>query len=134
LLCTGLTGAGDNEDCCERKNGSIESRFHRVTPCAARAAASVIYFGTFERRIWSAVKWIRRENGITSSAGEKRALRGSVRRKQIERDLLPGLMRWNGIAPGRAALRQVPLVREARSCPAQSGQHYRRVTVRIAAP
>jgi hypothetical protein len=36
LLCAGLTGPCDNDDCRERKNGSIESRFHRVTPYAAK--------------------------------------------------------------------------------------------------
>jgi hypothetical protein len=35
LLCADLTGACDKCDCCERKNRSIESRFHRVTPYAA---------------------------------------------------------------------------------------------------
>ena len=35
LLRAGLAGPRDNEDCCERKNRSIESRFHRVTPYAA---------------------------------------------------------------------------------------------------
>ena len=35
LLCVGLAGPRDNGDCCERKNRSIESRFHRVTPYAA---------------------------------------------------------------------------------------------------
>ena len=35
LLRVGLADPRDNEDSCERKNGSIESRFHRVTPYAA---------------------------------------------------------------------------------------------------
>jgi hypothetical protein len=35
LLRAGLTGGRDNKDCCKRKNRSIESRFHRVTPYAA---------------------------------------------------------------------------------------------------
>jgi hypothetical protein len=35
LLCADLTGACDKCDCCERKNRSIEGRFHRVTPYAA---------------------------------------------------------------------------------------------------
>src|SRR6476660_7748599 len=32
LLGVGLTAPRDNEDRCERKNRSIESRFQRVTP------------------------------------------------------------------------------------------------------
>jgi hypothetical protein len=35
LLCVGLTGPRRKGDCCKRKNGSIECRFHRVTPYAA---------------------------------------------------------------------------------------------------
>src|SRR3984957_324918 len=35
LLRVGLAGPRDNDDCCERKDRSIESRFHRVTPYAA---------------------------------------------------------------------------------------------------
>jgi hypothetical protein len=35
LLCVGLTDPRDNDDCRERKNRSIESRFHRLTPYAA---------------------------------------------------------------------------------------------------
>src|SRR5229473_3306749 len=35
LLRVGLAGPRDNDDRCDRKNRSIESRFHRVTPYAA---------------------------------------------------------------------------------------------------
>ena len=34
--------------------------------------------------LWSVVRWVRRRNASTSSTGEKRALRGPVRRKQID--------------------------------------------------
>jgi hypothetical protein len=34
-LCVGLAGPRDNQDRRERKNRSIERRFHRVTPYAA---------------------------------------------------------------------------------------------------
>src|SRR6267378_2582415 len=36
LLCANLAGTRRNDDRCERKYGSIESRFHCVTPCAAK--------------------------------------------------------------------------------------------------
>jgi hypothetical protein len=45
LLCAGLGNAHHGEDGGARKNGSIEDRFHRVTPyAAAGVAAPVIYF------------------------------------------------------------------------------------------
>ena len=51
LLRAGLAGPRDNEDCCERKNGSIESRFHRVTPLCSLAAAPVIILNVREANL-----------------------------------------------------------------------------------
>jgi hypothetical protein len=44
LLCVGLAGPRDNDDRCERKNGSIEGRFHRVTPFAAKRLPLLLIF------------------------------------------------------------------------------------------
>jgi hypothetical protein len=44
LLRVGLANPRDNEDGCERKNRSIESRFHRVTPYAAWRLRPLFYF------------------------------------------------------------------------------------------
>src|SRR5882762_1954608 len=81
LLCAGLTGPRDNDDCCERKNGSIESRFHRVTPYAAKRLRLLFILNVSRDELWwwSAVRWIRPRNVITSAGGEKRAPRGPVR-------------------------------------------------------
>jgi hypothetical protein len=51
LLGVGLTGPRDNEDCRERKNRSIKSRFHRVTPYAALS-----FFEGFRRTFRSVVR------------------------------------------------------------------------------
>jgi hypothetical protein len=53
-LRAGLSGSRNNNDCCERKNISIESRFHRVTPCAAVRPRLLLVLHAFERRalVW----------------------------------------------------------------------------------
>src|SRR4051812_15798373 len=49
LLRTGLTGRGDKCNCRERKNRSIEGRFHRVTPYTA-GRLRMLFVLSFERR------------------------------------------------------------------------------------
>src|SRR5271165_6922692 len=71
LLRVGLACRRNKTDGCERKYRSMERRFHRVTPCAAGAAACDIYFERFERRIFVCVM-IRRQNVSTIMTGEKR--------------------------------------------------------------
>ena len=54
LLGASLSDPHDGEDRSTRKNGSIESRFHRVTPYAAERLRMLIYFEGFEgRTFWS---------------------------------------------------------------------------------
>jgi hypothetical protein len=48
------------------------------------------YFFERSRDEFGLVRWYRRQNGSTSSAGEKRTIRCSVRPKQIERNFLAG--------------------------------------------
>jgi hypothetical protein len=90
LLRAGWTGRRDNGDCRERKNGSIDGRFHRVTlPYAAIAAAHVIYFERFVGRtlvVWCEV--VRPENATTSVAGEKRTPHSTDREKRLRRNCL----------------------------------------------
>jgi hypothetical protein len=54
ILRAGLTGPSDNEDRCERKNGSIESRFHRVTPSAAWRLRVLFILNVARDEFWSA--------------------------------------------------------------------------------
>jgi hypothetical protein len=54
ILRAGLTGPSDNEDCCERKNGSIECRFHRVTPFAAWRLRVLFILNVARDELWSA--------------------------------------------------------------------------------
>jgi hypothetical protein len=58
LLCVGLGNSQNGEDGAARNNGSIEYRFHRVTPyAAADTAAPVIYFErSQETYFWSGVR------------------------------------------------------------------------------
>ncbi|HTC98241.1 MAG TPA: hypothetical protein VK734_10975, partial [Bradyrhizobium sp.] len=61
-------------DCRQCKNGSMESRFHRVTPYAARRLRALFILDVLrdDRR---SLKKIRPENVSTSAAGEKRSAR-----------------------------------------------------------
>jgi hypothetical protein len=52
ILRAGLTGPGDNEDCRERKNGSIECRFHRVTPYAAWRLRVLFILNVSRDELW----------------------------------------------------------------------------------
>src|ERR1700716_1401320 len=94
VLCAGLIGPRDNQDCCERKNGSIESRFHRVTPYAAKRLRLLFILSVSRDELWwIAVRWIAPENVITSTGGEKRARRGPVRPEPIEKNSLGRMFR-----------------------------------------
>src|SRR6202011_1893623 len=54
ILRAGRTGPSDHNDCCERKNGSIESRFHRVTPSAAWRLRVLFILNVARDELWSA--------------------------------------------------------------------------------
>src|ERR1700722_13655876 len=73
-LRAGLTSPRDNEDCRERKNGSIKSRFHHVTPLCSHSDC-VLFCTPSRDELWSTVRWIRPQNGITSAGREKRVPR-----------------------------------------------------------
>src|SRR5581483_8736485 len=72
LLRIGCSDACDNTDCRERKNRSMESRFHRVTPLKA-AEAAALFIMDVSRDLRS--ERIRRQNVSTSGAREKRGER-----------------------------------------------------------
>src|SRR5579863_520394 len=67
VLRGGRTGCPNGKDGCERKNGSMERRFHRVSPSSSHRAAMLFLI---------CLKWAnssRAQKPITSSDGEKRA-------------------------------------------------------------
>ena len=56
LLCAGLAGPRDKGNCRERKNRSIESRFHRVTPYAAGRLRMLLFWTFRETKFGSEVE------------------------------------------------------------------------------
>ena len=69
-----LAGPRTTRNSRERKNGSIESRFHRVTP-HVQPGGCLCLFVLNVQETKSAVAIDQTENGSTSSTGEKRAIR-----------------------------------------------------------
>src|SRR5881398_3574976 len=67
VLCGREASRADGDNCCERKNRSIESRFHRVSPYAAGPAAMLFLLCPCGRSLREA------QNPTTSSAREKRS-------------------------------------------------------------
>src|SRR5438477_10978379 len=91
LLRVGLAGPRHNKDRCERKNRSIESRFHRVTPYAGARPAHVIYFeGVEGRTLWSVVRYLDGENLSHPMRVRSAACGPLAGQKQIERNFSPG--------------------------------------------
>ena len=93
-LCAGLgdpqtRDPRNGEDGGARNNGSIESRFHRVTPYAAQVEPRLVYCLNATRDellVWCRVG--RPQNATTSGPREKRAPRGPAGRKAIEKKFL----------------------------------------------
>ena len=81
LLRADLSGPGDNANCRERKDGSIENRFHRITPYAARRLR-MLFILEGSRDVPS-LSGSDGEMSSTSAVGEKRAPQRLVRLKQI---------------------------------------------------
>ena len=83
LLRVGLASPSDNEYCCERKKGSIESRFHRVTPYAAWRLRPVIILKRSKGELGLVIETDRKM--LTHPVPE---MRGSGRQKQTEGKIL----------------------------------------------
>jgi hypothetical protein len=64
----------------------LKADFIASLPYAAIKAALLFIFERFERRIWSARRWIRPQNVITSAAGEKGAPRGALGQNHLRRN------------------------------------------------
>src|ERR1700736_2289106 len=82
LLCVGLTGPRNHDDCCERKNRSIKCRLHRVTPYAARWSCDCCLNVSRDELLVCSKVGQTIKNAITSAEGEKRAPLRPVRQKQ----------------------------------------------------
>src|ERR1700733_11062890 len=86
VLRAGLAGGPHNEDrCCERKNGSIENRFHRVSLPVQPCGCCIVFFERLCGGI--RVRFERLKNPSTSPAGEKRA-KPAVSRLSRQRDAI----------------------------------------------